>query len=296
MAYLFLFLCVLFSSGQLMTNKLYQMRQRLTIPSYMLYLIVISVVSTPLYFLMSRCDTTVDLKLFVYSFVYAAVVVIHALLSLLGMSYVNIAVVTIVLNAGSLFIPAIYGFLFLHEPMTFSSILSILLVMFAFIITFFEEHPTGSSPKGARAKLLYVLLFIVAGIGNVIAKAFTLSGSRASNEAFLTWVNIFMAIMMVIAFLFAQLKSKKSLKDFTLGIHAKNYLPVCLGSISGCIASVCSMKAISQMNIALYSPLSSAMQMVLLLFISGVILKEKVTMWNICAAILGIIAVVCTVL
>lgn len=296
MAYLYLFLCIIFSIGQLMSNKLFQMRQRITIPSYMIYLIVIGIVSTPIFFLMSGCDTFVDGKLFVYSFAAAAIVVTHALFSLLSMAYVNIAVVTIVQNAGSLVIPSLYGFLFLREPVTIPCVLALVLVMAAFLIIFLESRFSDEKENNAQSKLLYVLLFVTSGIGNVIPKAFTVSGSQASSEAYLTWINIFMTIMVTLAFFLAKWKRKQTMRVFTSGIQAKNYLVICLGSVSGCVASVCSMKAITQMNIAIYSPLSSAMNMVFLLFVSRIVFKEKISVQNIFAAILGIAAVVCSVL
>lgn len=296
MAYLYLFLCVVFASGQQMSNKLFQIRQRLTVPSYLLYLIVISVVSAPLFFLMSGCDTGVDGKLLVYSFAAAAVVVIHSLFSLLSMAYVNIAVVTIVMNAGSLVISSVYGFLFLHEPVTLSCILALVFVMAAFLLSFAEDRPVDTPKKNTQGKLLYLLLFLTSGIGNIIPKAFTVSGSLASNGAYLTWVNIFMAIFVALAFFLAKQKSKQPMQVFTSGIEAKNYLAICLGSVSGCIGSVCSMKAITQMDIALYTPLYSAMNMVFLLLFSHVAFKERITKQNIYAAILGVAAVVCTVL
>lgn len=296
MAYLYLLLCVVFSSGQMMSNKMYQMRQRLTFASYMLYLIVIGVVSTPLFFLMSECDTIVDGKLLVYSFAAATLVVVHTLLSMLSMARVNIAVLTIVQNAGSLVIPSLYGFIFLSEPVTFSCILALMFVMVAFLISFEGDYSSSKTRKSDQGKWLYILLFLLSGISSIVPKAFTVSGSRASNEAYLTWINIFLTILVGLAFFLGKWKRKQTMRAYTAGIQVKNYLPVCIGSVVGCVSSVCSMKAISQIDIAIYSPLSSAMYMVFLLILSRVVFKEHITTRNIVAAVLGIASVICTVL
>ena len=296
MAYLYLLLHNIFSTGQLVSNKVYQVRQRITLVSYMLFQIVVGVVSAPLFFLMSGCDTVVDGKLLAYSFAAAVLVVTHTLFMLRSMAHANMAVVTIVQNAGGLVIPALYGFLFLDEPVTLPCILSLVFVMAAFLIAFSENRYLEEREQTSQNKMLYILLALTCGISGIIPKAYTVSGSQASNGAYLTWINIFIVIMVSVAFVLVKWKSKQTMRAFTAGVKLKNYLPIVLGSVSGCVASVFSMKAITQMDIAIYSPLSSAMSMVFLLCVSGVIFKEKISMQNIFAAVLGTIAVICTAL
>lgn len=297
-AFLFLVLYVLFSGGQMILNKVYQTRVKMTAPSYMLYLIVMGSMAALLFFLMSGCDTTVDRALFIYSTTAAFVVIGSTLVALLSMAYMNLAAVTVTQNAGSLVIPSLYGVLFLHEQLSPLRIAGMVLVVAAFLITFLGDR--ASQTDGKKSSLLGTLIcpimFVTSGLGNIVHKAFLLSGSAASNEAYLSWLNIFMVPMVIAAFFLLMRKRKQNLRQFTAGIGMRNYWLVCAGSVVGCIGMVCSMKAMMGMEISLYSPLYSAMYMIFLVCVSHFVFHEKITRQNIISVLLGILAVICTAL
>lgn len=297
-AFLFLLLYVLFSGGQMILNKCYQTRVRMTVSSYMLYLIVMGSVAALLFFLMSGCDTTVDRALFVYSGTAAFVVIGSTLVVLLGMAHMNLAAVTVTQNAGMLVIPSLYGVLFLHEQLSPLRIVGTGLVIAAFLVTYLGDSFSSKDGKATDlvGKLICPVLFLTSGVGNIVHKAFLLSGSAASNEAYLSWLNIFMVPMVITAFFLLMRKRKQTIRQFTAGIGMRNYLFVCAGSVVGCVGMVCSMRAMAGMEISIYSPLYSAMYMIFLICVSRFVFHETISWQNLISVLLGIAAVICTAL
>lgn len=278
--------------------KYYQTRVKLTAPSYMLYLIVMGSVAALLFFLMSGCDTTVDRALFVYSGTAAFVVIGSTVVVLLGMAHMNLAAVTVTQNAGMLVIPALYGVLFLHEQLSPLRIVGAVLVIAAFLVTFLGDSfsSKGGKTTDLLGKLICPILFLTSGVGNIVHKVFLLSGSAASNEAYLSWLNIFMVPMVIAAFFLLMRRRKQTIRQFTANIGMRNYLFVCAGSVVGCVGMVCSMRAMAGMDISIYSPLYSAMYMIFLVCISHFVFHETISRQNMLSVLLGITVVVCTAL
>lgn len=287
---------VVLTSTQVMCNKVYQLKVKTTAPTYMVFLLSVSISAFFTFFALSGFSFTVDSKVFVYGFICCLQVIACMLCMLLSMATANIPTVTVAQNAGNLVLPTLYGFLFLGEAFTLMRFIGIVLIMAAFLVPFFAERNTGDKKNSAAGIICCILLFITSGAGNVINKAFTVSGSVASNATYLTVLNLFMAPMVATAFFVLKAKRKQNFHDFIGGVKVTNFIYPGAGAIIGAFGMVCGMRVMRMMDIAILSPIYSALVIVFLVAASRFVFKEKITKVNYISIALALLSVAVTAL
>lgn len=227
----------------------------------------------------------------------ATLIVVGSMLStLVCMGHMNLSVMTVSQNAGSLVLPTLYGLLVLNEPLTLMKTLGVLLVMAAFLIPFFFRDRRIQGQVDKVGIIATVGVFIFTGGSNIVHKAFTASEAVASNEAYLTWLNIFMIPVLLLAILVIRLRSGKSFKVLTAGIPFRYYLLVAAGVVLGCVGMVCSMTALSMVDVSIYSPLYASLFIIFITLVSRLVFKEKITKANYVSVGLAVAAVILSVL
>lgn len=295
MAIIYLLLYILFSGGQMILNKTYQMRVKMSPVSYMFYLIVMGSVAAVLFFLMSGCQLFGDQILYIYSLVACLAVIINTLISLLSLSHANLATVTVSQNAGNLVLPVVYGLVILNESINIYNIIGIVLIIISFLISFIGDYRKNNKQKQSLlAKFICLILFFTSGMISVIHKSFTVSGSLANNQTYLSWINIYMVPIIIITYLILKRKKRDRFIEYRNQIDFSNYLLVALGSTIGCLGMVCAMQAMTKMNISIYSALYSSMYIIFLVTASKFIFKETIKKNNYIAIIFAILSVIFT--
>lgn len=293
MSYIYLIIFVLLSGSQMLFNKLYASKTQRTTASYLMYLILMGSSAAVCFFLMAGCNMQGDTISYGLSFIACLSVILNTVVSLICMSYVNLPTVTVTQNAGQLVLPAIFGAIFLHEEINMMKLIGILLIMVAFFATYYG-NTKQTVQKNSQKNWICILFFFTCSFGTIIHKLFTLSGSIASNEAYLSMLNVYMVPMISLAFLYHMKKQKVSFQQYTKDIQWKNYIYVLIGSVIGCVGLVFSMKAMSMMDMTVYSSLYSSMYIIFLTLASKFILKENVTKYNYISLLFAIISVIFT--
>lgn len=293
MGFTYLLIYVLLAGIQMICNKIYASKTNRTTASYLLYLIIMGATAAFCFYLIGGCDMTGDTISYGLSLVACLCVILNTVISLLCMAYVNLPTVTVTQNAGQLILPAIFGAVFLHEEINMMKLIGMFLIMCAFLITYYG-NTRGVKQKKDSKDLLCILFFFTCSFGTIVHKLFTVSNSISSNEAYLSMLNIYMVPMIIIAFLFNMNKQKVSFKEYTKDVQWKNYIYVLIGSVIGCFGLVFSMRAMSMMDMTIYSSLQSSLYMIFLTLASRFILKEKVTKYNYIALVFAIVSVIFT--
>lgn len=294
--FLFLLAYVFLSGGQTLVNKMYQLRVKNTLVATVFYVMVMCFSSSIGFWVLAGFKLEGDKTMFIIAFICAIKAVLQNFFAIFCMTYANLAAMSIAQNAGSLVIPALFGFIFLHEEITPLRILGILIIMAAFVVSFIGKRSEGEDAKknGLLGTLSCVAMFFILGIGNVIHKSFTMSGSTASNATYLTWVNIFMFPMTVLVLFWIKAKRGETMRELTKDLKIKPYGLVALGTVIGTTGMVCSLRSMELMDIAIYSPLYSALFIVFMVASSRLIFKEKLTKYNYISVVLALISVAVT--
>lgn len=292
----YIFLCVLLLAAQSALNKVYQKNVPMTGITQSLYMLIVSIEACLLFFLMARGDIMGDIRAVQYGAVATLLVIGSMLSTLICMGHMNLAVLTVSQNAGSLVLPALYGFLVLGESVTWLKGLGLLLVMAAFIIPFVFRDQQQAGRMDRTGLLATVAVFVFSGACNIIHKAYTVSGSVASNEAYLTWLNIFMVPILLVSTLVVQRRSGKTFRQLTEGARFRYYLLVIAGVILGCVGMTASLAALALVDVSVYSPLYASLFIIFITLISRFVFRERVTKANYLSVALAIIAVILSVL
>jgi len=293
-AVIFLLLFVLCSGGQMCFNKMYQTHVKNTLVTHFLYLLLMGVLAAVCFFLLAGCDLSANLPSLIFAFVASLLVIVCQLVTLTAMAKTHLAMVTVATNASTVIWPSLFGVLFLHERISLTGIIGILLIVCAVLVPFFFHFQRLRTDKGARSGYIWTLiLFLVAGHGNSIHKAYTASTLvTASNNAYLSWLNIFMVPMIAIALLVVVKRSGITLKYHVQDINLKYYGFVVAGTVIGCFGMVFSMQALSRMDVSLYSPLYSSVYIVFLTLASKFIFKEELQKADYISVFLALVSVV----
>lgn len=292
----YIFLCVSLFSVQSILIKTYQQNVKMTGLSQTLYLLLISVEAAVIFALMAGGDMFADPLAIRYGAISAVIVLGSLFFSLVSMAHVNLTVLTVSQNAGALVLPAMFGFLVLGEAVTLIKVISLLLVIVAFLISFLFQAPRTKGHGDRLSVLSTVGAFLFYGSGNIVHKAYTASGSLAANEAYLSWLNAFMIPILLSALAVIRVRSRKPLRELARGIQFRYYLLVAAGVALGTVGMVCSLKALSMVDVSVYSPLYASLFILFVTLISRLVFRENITRANYISAGLAIAAVILSVM
>lgn len=292
----YIFLCVFVFSVQSILMKSYQQNVKMTGLSQTLYLLLISGEAALIFALMAGKDMFADPLAIRYGVIAALITLGSLFFSLLAMAHVNLTVLTVSQNAGALVLPTLFGFLVLGEAVTVMKVISLLLVMAAFLTSFLSHGPQTKGKGDRLAVISTVGVFLFYGSGTIMHKAYTSSGSLAANEAYLSWLNIFIVPILLTVLAVIRVRSGKPLRELARGIQFRYYLLVAAGVVLGTVGMVCSLKALSMVDVSIYSPLYASLFILFVTLISRLVFRENITRANYISAGLAVAAVILSVM
>ena len=200
---IFILLFVLASGGQMCFNKFYQQNVENTLVSHYIYLLVMSFLAAICYYILAGFNLQIDTMSFIYALIACLVIVACQILTLICMANVNLTMVTVSTNAGNLLWPTLFGMIFLNEKISTTTIIGIIFILLAFFVPFIFNYNEIKNDKTTKiGYIICILLFLVSGHVNSINKLFTLSNSFTSNSSYLSWINIIMFPLVLLAFVF----------------------------------------------------------------------------------------------
>lgn len=293
MGILFVVLNAVAAGAQNAFNKSYQTNVKMTKVSYSLYLLVFSAVSVLMYSAMAGFRIRPDRTMFLYSLFACVNTIVGLLATLLCMANMNLAVMTVSQNAGTLVLPMVFGALFLNESITPAKIIGALLVILAFLVSFLASYSRtkGVQKSNAVGAVACCVAFLSSGFGSIIRKAFAVCESAASNETFLCWYVIFVFVIVGIYVLSLRIKEKKTFAELTEGIQMRYYGNAAISTACCCLALVCAMQALMRLDVTVFSPVYSSLYMIFMTLVSKFVFKEKILPANYVSVAIGIAAV-----
>ncbi len=213
MEYLFLLISVVCIGAQFAVTKLYQTKAGSGFYASLLFSLTSSIL--PLIVFAAICNFNISFNWF--SFLMAAgatlSIVIYTILGMKIMSISSVAIYTMFLMAGGMFVPFLFGVIFLNEQLSALKIIGVVLILVALILPVLNK----SEEKSKNLKLfiiLSVLVFIFNGLVGVFNKTHQISQYAISTFEFLFWQKCITSVVMFIfciVFAFTN-KDKQSIK------------------------------------------------------------------------------------
>ncbi len=280
------------------SEKLFSKKSGGFVATGLIYSAGISLSSLVLFAVMAKFNLTLDAPLFWHSFGYGVLASMSMASIFIALKRLNLVVYAVFSKSSSI-LTCIIGIIFYGDKLTFTSVLSVLLLTISIIMPLLENK----KQKGAKSSFVNLLIciaimFIGTGV-SIVVKSFTNYGggefSRASALYF--YANIIMSITLVglVCVMTAKKRGGIGFKGTIQKVRLPYYILVPVTGIIANIPCVFNPYCMVNMDLTQYMILTKASESIVLFCISRFIFKEKSTKVDITSLILSTFAGIVTV-
>lgn len=266
--------------------------------AYTLFLTVNGLVACFFFWLFGGFRIALNRATLIYSIVYAIVITFILIFGLLIYKLATIAGVNIISAGFSLLGSMLIGYLLFDETIDLRTALRVLVMLIASILVFFDlrEHDPSKDERikpSRKKRLLTVGVFagsILSGYANVIVtKAFSRSPNVTDENSFFFMTNawIVLGALVVIAVTLAQ--NRKALIPSLSLLKPKKLFSLAGNTFCSNVGSLIYLRLITLMDVSLYTPISSAVGMVLAV-VSSWLFRERLGILSYLATALACVA------
>ena len=197
MDYLYLLFAVLCIGGQFSLTKLYQIRVGNGLVVSLLYSLFSGIVAAVL--LLFICDFNISINSFAFLTAAGGIICVvgYTVVGMKMMSIGKVAVYTIFLMLGGMFVPFLYGVIFLKESVTIWKIIGVILLFIALFVPALKKDEA----KTKNLKLFIILgivVFILNGLVGVFNKMHQISSNAISTFEYGFWQNIISTVTLLV--------------------------------------------------------------------------------------------------
>lgn len=265
---------------------------------YLLFFLVNSGISCLFFFFNGGIGVQGNLLTLTFALLFAAVVLLSLLSTLLGYQLLHVSGVNVITGSCSLITTSLIGCLMFSEPMNWRVALRILIMIAAGVFTFWdgrsEKSPSRSSSKKQSLLLLFAVLLmkVVASTANtLITKAYAQDNTVADENSFFFWTNFLLGIVALTLFLVRCRKKSSVIRDAASVLKPKQMIYFSGNTICANVGSLISLWLLAQVNVSVFTPLSSAVG-ILIGVLASLLLREKLGFFSYLAAFLACVAMV----
>ncbi|MBQ9086898.1 MAG: hypothetical protein IJY47_06890 [Clostridia bacterium] len=267
---------------------------------YSLILVVNSLVACLFFWISSGFSLSVNTYTLCYSIIYALVVAISILSGVIAYRYASISDVNVISGACGMVCTAVVGWSFFSERVETVELLRLAVMLAATGFVFLDqkrkvsaEHAATAVRKRNLVSLVAVMAVIAAcGCANtMVLKCFAMSKSVTDEISFFFFTNVVLCVGAAMVFWGACLRKKRKLRDALLLLYPKRLISIAGNTVCSNISSVVSVLIIAQMDVSIYSPISSAIGIMVGL-VGSLIFRERLGVFSYVAAALACAAVI----
>lgn len=292
MDYIFLLIAVLLLGAQFTVSKLYQTKAGSGFFASTLFSLTGAIIPTIVF----ACICNFNIPFNWFSFLMAAgatlSIVIYTIIGMKIMSISSVAFYTMFLMAGGMFVPFLYGIIFLNEQLSVFKIIGIILLLTALVFPVINK----GQEKNKNPKLFIILsicIFILNGLVGVFNKTHQISPYAISTYEFLFWQKLIASItLFIVASIYAFSKKDKTKIKFDIK-NALILLPLVvifvIFSQSSLVLQLISAKTI---DAAVMFPIITGGTIVFSSLFGMIFFKEKLDKKGLFALILALVATV----
>lgn len=288
MSYLLIFISVVFSSLSTVCQKNYTIATSGIKTSLNLYMLIAHPIAAIYFFCLSKGFVPLNTATFIFAFIYALVCIAAVLLNMLAFNKISLVYISVFGGAGSVIIPFLFETFFRGEAFSIYELISVISRIIAVLV------PLLMSKRGTKETrtgfFLCTLLFFNGGLGGIIPKLFAEHPMTLSNNSFCFWTNIIIVPIISIAVL--KTDGIKNLSSDMKKINPAMFAYILAGTAFGNLGSLIKLQTLKAISATIYSVLSSSLSMVLTLFLSLLVYKEKASTQLIISVSFSILAVI----
>ena len=264
---------------------------------YAIFLLVTGLFACLFFFCFNGFQITATVPTLLYALAYAVVAMICSVYTLKAFLYADVASVAVITSACGLIATSGIGALLFYETMDFIKVLRIVLMLGAIFLVFADVRRQGTEAAAEKRRkgihFFFILLMLIAGncASVIVLKYYSFASGVADENSLFFFTNVFIVLGVLLWLLFHLIRTPQKLKSSVSSFSVKSLFPIAAATGFSNLNSLVSIRLISQMDVSLYTPVSSAMEIA-----SGVIVsflfREKMGLFSAIALILSVISVV----
>ena len=195
---------------------------------------------------------------------------------------------------------AVIGFLIFSEKSTIGVFLRIAIMVLAIIFVFADQKKqalksidTEQKKKNSLLPLILIITVMTASIcaNTVILKLFAISEKVTNENSFFFLTNVVLCIGAIIIFAIICMRKKSEFRKSIVILYPKKLVCIVGNTVCANISSIVSVLIVAQMEISLFSPISSAIAIIVGL-IGSLMFREKLGAFSYVAAAMACIALI----
>ena len=271
-----------------------------SVASFSIVLLVNSIVACIFFYISAEFSIALNGITVLYSLSYAIIAAVSIISNIVVYRYATISGITVISGACSLLCTTVVGGLLFKENIGGKTVLRLLIMIVAMIFAFIEQNNRNKpdADKGAKKKnafihlILMVAVIALCGCSNtLILKFFSASENVTDKNSFFFFTNVILGIGSAITFWIACIQKKDEFSNSIVLLKPRKIVSVAGNTICSNISSIITVIIVSQMDVSLFSPISSAMG--ILTGVAGsLIFKEKQSYLAYIAASIACIAII----
>ena len=294
--FLFLISCLASLGGRAFTKLCSNMVD--TRARYALFFAVNGLVACVFFFISGGFRVGVNLPTVLYAALYALLVIGSLLISLNLLRIASISGVNILSGAFGLIFSSAIGFSFFSEEINAQKLIRIALMSVATVLVFIGENRIHQKEEKACVKknliALAVLILLSALISSgvtVLTKLFAFSTRVTDENSLFFLTNVLLFCGSTFAFALECFRKKGLLADSFALLQPRRLISLAGNTVCSNIGSLVGIRLVAQMDISVYTPISSALGIVIGV-VASLIFREKLGVFSYLAAAVACAALI----
>lgn len=270
-----------------------------SVSKYSLVLMINSLVACFFFGLFSGFSISVNTTTLIYSLIYAVIAATSVIFGFVVYRYTSISNVNIVSSSCTMICTAIIGWVFFFEDVNTLNIIRIIIMLFAIVLVFLDQrkrdivdNSTISQKRNIIPLILIIAVITACGCANtVVLKSFAMSEAVTDENSFFFFTNVILLFASLIAFAISCLRKKGEFRSSVKLLRPKKLISIAGNTFCANISSFVSVLIVAQLDVSIYSPISSALGIIVGL-VGSLIFREKLGVFAYVAAAVAGLAVI----
>ncbi|MBE6667949.1 MAG: hypothetical protein E7607_06560 [Ruminococcaceae bacterium] len=271
-----------------------------SVAKYSLVLIVNSLVACLFFAISGGFKIDVNTVTLLYSIAYAAIVAVSIIAGFVVYRYASISNVNVVSSSCSMVCTAAVGWIFFSEKVEVLNVIRLVIMVFAIVCVLFDQknkETAIASPTERKKGNIFSLAVIIAVItacgclNTVVLKAFSISKEVTDENSFFFFTNVILLIAALIVFAAVCLRKRGEFRASVELLRPKRLISIGGNTVCSNISSLVSVLIVARMDVSIYSPISSALGIIVGL-VGSLIFRERLGVFAYIAVAVACVALI----
>lgn len=275
--------------------KKFQQEVKETFFTLCLYNLINAITASVYFFVINRFNINMNVPTLIFSCICAVIVTSNIIFNMFAMTKVSLVIISIITTAGTIVGTSLFGKVFLNERISIKLMTSIILVITAVSLPFIKEKLTGSNSSktivNSKTLFICICLFVVSSLSVIINKMYVNNTEVCDSNSYFFMLNFILIIVIIPILAIYSHKNKLSLRKVITSFTPKQTSYIVVRTLSSNVGAMITMIVLVNMNVSLYSVLTSSLALIANALASRYYFKEKLPAENKIAIVLAILAV-----